>query len=130
MNETLKFCKGRAPKTQKLHLRALLTIGNEIVTKLSHQKGPNSVLLFLNRKGVNKAHKQKFTQTTSRSPRSPVFPAGYPDENIYVLWAPHTGHKHLTPGHPAGIPLLSQAVTGRNCLCLCALSFPEIILQS
>ena len=33
--------------------------------------------------------------------------------------------KHLTPGHPVKRPSLTQAITGQNCLCLCAFSFPE-----
>ena len=35
--------------------------------------------------------------------RSPI-PAGYPAENVYVPWVPHTTHKHLAPGHPVGRP--------------------------
>ena len=38
---------------------------------------------------------------------------------------PHTARKHLTPGHSVGRPPLTHAITGQNCLCLCAFSFPE-----
>ena len=51
------------------------------------------------------------TWTISRSPRSPILPAGYPilpagypDENVYVPWVPHTTHKLLTPGYRSGDP--------------------------
>ena len=63
----------------------------------------------------------------SRSPRSPILPAGYPilparypDENVYVPWVPHTAHKLLTLAAGRETP-----VTGKVCLCLRAFSFPE-----
>ena len=40
----------------------------------------------------------------SRSHRSPVLPAGYPDGNVCVPWVSHTAHKRLTPGPPVGRP--------------------------
>ena len=43
-----------------------------------------------------------FPVTWVRNPRSPVFPAGHPEENVYVPWVLHIAHKHLSPGHPVG----------------------------
>ena len=40
----------------------------------------------------------------SSRPGTRFLPAGYPDENVYVPWVPHTAHKLLTPGHRSGDP--------------------------
>ena len=84
------------------------------------------------------AHKQFLGHPGHRSsrPGTRFLPAGYPDENVYVPWVPHTAHKLLTPGHrsgeppppphPVGRPPPARAVTGKICLCLCAFSFPEL----
>ena len=52
------------------------------------------------------AHKQFLGHPGHRSsrPGTPILPAGYPDENVYVPWVPHTAHKLLTPGHRSGDP--------------------------
>ena len=60
----------------------------------------------------------------SSRPGTRFLPAGYPDENVYVPWAPHTARKLLTPGHrsgdpppthPVGRPPPARAVTGNIC---------------
>ena len=33
-----------------------------------------------------------------------ILPAGYPDENVYVPWVPHTAHKHLALATRSGDP--------------------------
>ena len=50
------------------------------------------------------AHKQFLGHPGHRSsrPGTRFLPAGYPDENAYVPWVPHTAHKLLTPGHRSG----------------------------
>ena len=50
------------------------------------------------------AHKQFLGHPGHRSsrPGTRFLPAGYPDENVYVPWVPHTAHKLLTPGHRSG----------------------------
>ena len=45
---------------------------------------------------------QSFYRKSSISGR--FLPAGYPDENVYVPWVPHTARKLLTPGHRSGDP--------------------------
>ena len=52
------------------------------------------------------AHKQFLGHPGHRfsRPGTRFLPAGYPDENVYVPWVPHTAHKLLTPGHRSGEP--------------------------
>ena len=69
------------------------------------------------------AHKQFLGHPGHRSsrPGTRFLPAGYPDENVYIPWVPHTAHKlwplatgRETPGHPVGRPPPStRAVTGK-----------------
>ena len=84
-------------------------------------------------------HKQFLGHPGHRSsrPGTRFLPAGYPDENVYVPWVPHTAHKLLTPGHRSGDPPPTRsgdppptrAVTGKFCLCLCAFSFPDLVFK-
>ena len=47
---------------------------------------------------------------------------GHTNRNVSL-----SAHKHLTPGHPVGRPPFTQAITGQNCLCLCAFFFPDTL---
>ena len=56
---------------------------------------------------INIWHINNFSVTPVTDPpgRVPeILPAGYPGENVYVPWVPHTAHKLLTPGHRSGDP--------------------------
>ena len=66
------------------------------------------------------AHKQFLCHPVQRSSRP-----GTRTKMFVFLEFPHTAHKHLTPGHPGRQTPLIQAISGPNCLCLCAVSFHE-----
>ena len=56
---------------------------------------------------INIWHINNFSVTPVTDPPGQVPESsrpGYPDENVYVPWVPHTAHKLLTPGHRSGDP--------------------------
>ena len=93
-----------------------------------------------------KRHINIGTSTISRSPRSPILPAGNPippgrvpgRKRLCSLGSAHSTST-FDPWPPVGrpppptrreTPPPARAVTGKICLCLCAFSFPEEISDS
>ena len=139
------FLQGIIGKTHTQNLQilredALGATCSAKATQTATNKGLNAGLAEITesrgrKRHINIWHINNFSVTPVTDPpgRVPdILPAGYPDENVYIPWVPHTAHKLLTPGHRSGDPWPpgretppTRAVTGKICLCLCAFSFPE-----